>query len=45
MFANHRWGSKPDGVCVVVGTLGTGFTNNTTGDVIATMDDTSTEKR
>lgn len=32
----HRWGKKPDGVCVVVGTLATGFTNNSTADVIVT---------
>jgi hypothetical protein len=31
-----RWGSKPDGVCLVVGTLGSGFTNNNTADVILT---------
>lgn len=31
-----RWGRKPDGVCLVVGTLGSGFTRNDTGDVIYT---------
>ena len=36
-----RWGTKPDGVCVVVGTLGSGFERNTTGDVIATASDLS----
>lgn len=32
----QRWGRKPDGVCLVVGTLASGFTDNTTADVIAT---------
>ncbi|GIL77743.1 hypothetical protein Vretimale_6651 [Volvox reticuliferus] len=31
-----RWATKPDGVCLVVGTLGSGFTNNSTADVILT---------
>lgn len=33
-----RWGTKPDGVCLVVGTCGSGFApgNNTTADVILT---------
>ncbi|EFJ53125.1 hypothetical protein VOLCADRAFT_54927, partial [Volvox carteri f. nagariensis] len=31
-----RRGAKPDGVCLVVGTMGSGFTNNTTADVILT---------
>ncbi|KAG2435517.1 hypothetical protein HYH02_011811 [Chlamydomonas schloesseri] len=31
-----RWGTKPDGVCLVVGTCGSGFTANTTADVILT---------
>jgi len=31
-----RWGRKPDGVCMVVGTLGSGYTTNSTADVIAT---------
>ena len=43
LFIAHtsRWGVKPDGVCVVVGTMGAGFARNTTGDVIATIDDLS----
>ncbi len=44
LLAPPRWGTKPDGVCAVVGAMGSGFQNNTTGDVIATMDDLSTEK-
>ncbi|GAX73571.1 hypothetical protein CEUSTIGMA_g1022.t1 [Chlamydomonas eustigma] len=39
-----RWGTKPDGVCIVVGTMASGFINNSTGDVIATIDDLSTDK-
>ncbi len=37
----HRWGTKPDGVCLVVGTMASGFPpeRNTTGDVIATASD------
>ncbi|GIL49896.1 hypothetical protein Vafri_6207 [Volvox africanus] len=31
-----RWATKPDGVCLVVGTLGSGFANNSTADVILT---------
>ncbi|GLC38248.1 hypothetical protein PLESTB_000941300 [Pleodorina starrii] len=31
-----RWGSRPDGVCLVVGSLGSGFTHNSTADVILT---------
>jgi len=31
-----RWGKKPDGICIVVGTLGSGFQQNTTADVIYT---------
>jgi 2-polyprenyl-6-methoxyphenol hydroxylase-like FAD-dependent oxidoreductase len=31
-----RWGQRPDGVCLVVGSCGRGFTDNTSGDVIAT---------
>ncbi|KXZ52262.1 hypothetical protein GPECTOR_10g893 [Gonium pectorale] len=31
-----RWGSRPDGVCLVVGAMGSGFPNNTTADVILT---------
>jgi hypothetical protein len=34
-----RWGRKPDGVCLVVGTLGTGFSDNSTADVIYTNTD------
>ena len=32
-----RQGVKPDGVCLVVGSCGQGFTNNTTGDLIASF--------
>lgn len=32
----QRWGRKPDGVCLVVGTLASGFKDNSTADVIAT---------
>eukprot|EP00884_Botryococcus_braunii_P001077 jgi/Botrbrau1/10970/Bobra.0383s0024.1 len=31
-----RWGHKPDGVCLVVGSCGRGFPSNDTGDVIYT---------
>jgi hypothetical protein len=31
-----RWGQRPDGVCLVVGSCARGFTDNTSGDVIAT---------
>jgi flavin-dependent dehydrogenase len=31
-----RWGQRPDGVCLVVGSCARGFSDNTTGDVIAT---------
>ncbi|KAG2500246.1 hypothetical protein HYH03_001824 [Edaphochlamys debaryana] len=31
-----RWGQKPDGVCLVVGGMGSGFPHNTTADVILT---------
>ncbi|KAG6557903.1 hypothetical protein Mapa_000081 [Marchantia paleacea] len=31
-----RWGQRPDGVCMVVGTCARGFENNTTSDVIFT---------
>ncbi|DBB10582.1 TPA: hypothetical protein ACH3X3_007098 [Trebouxia sp. C0006] len=33
-----RWGHKPDGVCMVVGSCCRGFDDNTTGDVIYTND-------
>lgn len=29
-----RWGQRPDGICLVVGTCARGFENNTTSDVI-----------
>ncbi|KAF5842875.1 hypothetical protein DUNSADRAFT_4334, partial [Dunaliella salina] len=31
-----RWGKKPDGICIVVGSMGSGFQNNSTADVIYT---------
>jgi len=31
-----RWGTKPDGICLVVGCLGRGFEDNTHGDLIYT---------
>ncbi|BFI33798.1 hypothetical protein MPTK2_4g18450 [Marchantia polymorpha subsp. ruderalis] len=31
-----RWGQRPDGVCLVVGTCARGFENNTSSDVIYT---------
>ncbi|CAL5219975.1 g1912 [Coccomyxa viridis] len=31
-----RWGQRPDGVCLVVGSCCRGFTDNSTGDVIYT---------
>ncbi|KAL2631927.1 hypothetical protein R1flu_016613 [Riccia fluitans] len=31
-----RWGQRPDGVCLVVGTCARGFENNSTNDVIFT---------
>ncbi len=31
-----RWGTKPDGVCLVVGSCGRGFPDNETADVIYT---------
>ncbi|GFR42284.1 hypothetical protein Agub_g3182, partial [Astrephomene gubernaculifera] len=31
-----RWGQRPDGVCLVVGSMATGFPPNTTADVILT---------
>lgn len=36
-----RWGSKPDGVCLVVGACNRGHhpEDNTTGDVICTTED------
>eukprot|EP00798_Chlamydomonas_sp_ICE-L_P008360 gene8360-3440_t len=34
-----RWGKKPDGVCLVVGSLSSGFENNKTADVIYTNTD------
>ena len=34
-----RWGKKPDGVCIVVGTLASNFRNNNTGDIIYTLTD------
>jgi flavin-dependent dehydrogenase len=42
-----RWGNKPDGVCCVVGSMASGFPTelNTTGDVIATASDLSTNGR
>lgn len=39
MWLSHtkiRWGSQPDGVCLVVGSLGSGFIQNSTADVILT---------
>jgi lycopene cyclase CruP len=30
-----RWGQKPDGICLVVGTCARGFPNNTTGELLA----------
>lgn len=36
VVSQQRWGRKPDGVCLVVGTLASGFKDNTTADVIAT---------
>ncbi|KAL6762577.1 hypothetical protein V8C86DRAFT_3023359 [Haematococcus lacustris] len=38
-----RWGCRPDGVCLVVGSLAAGFPNNTTGDVIATITNTQAD--
>jgi lycopene cyclase CruP len=32
-----RGGQKPDGVCLVVGTCGTGYPNNETGDIFASF--------
>lgn len=34
-----RWGQKPDGICLVVGTMAGGYANNTTADVIYTAAD------
>jgi hypothetical protein len=31
-----RWGQRPDGVCLVVGTCARGFENNNTSDLIYT---------
>ena len=33
-----RWGQKPDGVCLTVGSCSRGFTQNTTSDVIYTCE-------
>lgn len=47
MVQQARWGSKPDGVCCVVGSMASGFPSelNKTGDVIATASDLSTSDR
>eukprot|EP01025_Chloroclados_australasicus_P020507 TRINITY_DN2162_c0_g1_i2.p1 TRINITY_DN2162_c0_g1~~TRINITY_DN2162_c0_g1_i2.p1 ORF type:complete len:538 (-),score=39.30 TRINITY_DN2162_c0_g1_i2:30-1643(-) len=34
-----RWGQKPDGICIVVGSVGRGFTNNSTADIIYSNSD------
>lgn len=39
----RRWGQRPDGICAVVGSMGSGFKHNTTGDVIYTFDDLTPE--
>ncbi|MGI0481451.1 FAD-binding oxidoreductase [Geminocystis sp. CENA526] len=37
IIKQHRQGQKPEGVCLVVGSCGKGFTNNETGDLIASF--------
>jgi hypothetical protein len=42
---SRRWGRKPDGICIVVGTLASNFEHNTTGDVIVTTSDSEMHKK